>query len=69
MSKYWMVYRPQPKRELGEDLSSRQPDVELQSVPMQAAPSRPALFLAALRRNWLRLRAVGTRKGFSEATN
>lgn len=69
MNKYWMVYRPQPKRQLGEDISSRQSDVEMANEAVQPVPNRPTLFLAALRRNWLRVRAAGTRKRLSEVTN
>lgn len=67
MNKYWMVYRPQPKQQLGEDLSSRQPDPELVDVPAQPSMSRTWLFLTALRRNIRRLRVGGQRKRLSEA--
>ena len=50
MNKYWMVYRPSKRRELGEDFSSRQPQ---QPVPEPAAPTEPVpslfrLFLQAV---------------------
>ncbi|MCB0000208.1 MAG: hypothetical protein KDE56_30800 [Anaerolineales bacterium] len=67
MNKYWMVYRPQPKQQLGEDLSSRQPDAELVVEPAAPAISRTRLFLLALSRQVRRLRAGGQRKRLSEA--
>jgi hypothetical protein len=69
MNKYWMVYRPQPKRELGEDLSSRLPEPELADDLAQPTISRTRLFLTAVRRNVRRLRLFGQRKRLSEAAN